>query len=306
MTSIFALAFKSLRNRKFTAGLTVVSIALSVTLLLGVERIRKEAQTSFTNTISGTDLIVGARTGPVQLLLSSVFGLSDATNNITWESYEVIAHHPGVAWTIPISLGETHAGFRVTGTTHAYFEHFQYGRRQALQIQAGQWFADESGAVLGAEVAESLGYSVGADIVVAHGSGDVSFIKHDAHPFRVAGILEPTGTPVDRTIIVSLAGIDAIHAGMDPTDEHGHDPLSAHEGHHHHDHDRNAVTAFYVGLKSRSTALSVQRVINEYKGEPLTAVLPAVALQELWGIVGIVPGYRIYRFSLADGMTVRV
>ena len=89
--SHFILALKSLGNRKLTTGLTIASIALSVTLLLGVERIRTEAQTSFTNTISGTDLIVGARTSPVQLLLSSVFGLSDATNNIRWESYEAIS-----------------------------------------------------------------------------------------------------------------------------------------------------------------------------------------------------------------------
>ncbi len=96
------LALKSLGNRKLTAGLTIASIALSVTLLLGVERIRTEAQTNFTNTLSGTDLIVGARTGPVQLMLSSVFGLSDATNNIRWESYETISGHPGVEWSIPI------------------------------------------------------------------------------------------------------------------------------------------------------------------------------------------------------------
>ena len=69
---MFTLALKSFRNRKFTTILTIVSISLSVTLLLGVERIRKETRTSFTNTISGTDLIAGARSGPVQLLLYSV------------------------------------------------------------------------------------------------------------------------------------------------------------------------------------------------------------------------------------------
>jgi putative ABC transport system permease protein len=88
---MFDLAIKSLRNRKFTTILTVVSIALSVTLLLGVERIRKETRTSFANTISGTDLIVGARSGPVQLLLYSVFRIGNATNNISWENYQEIA-----------------------------------------------------------------------------------------------------------------------------------------------------------------------------------------------------------------------
>ena len=307
--AIFSLALKSLRNRRFTVGLTIVSIALSVTLLLGVERIRRAAQSSFTSTVSGTDLIVGARTSPLQLLLSSVFGFSDVTNNIRWESYEAMSDLPGIAWTIPVSLGDTHAGYRVMGTTEAYFRHFQYGRRQALKMKSGAWFVSEDGTVLGAEVAENMGYQVGADIVVAHGAGDISFIKHDAHPFQVVGILSRTGTPVDRTVFVSLSGMDAIHAGMDPAEDHGHDPLALHaagdhhnpekvrtDGHHSavaadrhlHDHEPKAITAFYIGLESRSAALAVQRMVNAYNGEPLTAILPALALQELWGIVGVV------------------
>jgi putative ABC transport system permease protein len=287
--AILSLAFKSLRNRKATVGLTIVSIALSVTLLLGVERIREEARTSFTNTISGTDLIVGARTSPVQLLLSSVFGLSNATNNISWESYESISNHSGIAWTIPISLGDTHAGHRVLGTTGAYFEQFRYGHKQALKMQSGGWIASEGGAVLGAEVANKLKYRVGSDIVVGHGAGNISFIKHDEHPFRVAGVLTRTGTPVDRTVFVSLAGIDAIHAGMVSGDDHGHDPLAGQAtADHHHEDEPAAITAFLIGLKFRSAALSVQRTVNEYEGEPLSAVLPAVALQELWEIVSVV------------------
>ena len=305
MTSIFSLAIKSFRNRKVSVGLTIVSIAISITLLLGVERIQREAQTSFTNTISGTDLIVGARTSPVQLLLSSVFGLSDATNNITWQSYEAVADHPDVAWSIPISLGDTHAGYRVLGTTGAYFDHFRYGRKQALRMQSGTWFASEHGAVMGAEAAGKLGYRVGDEIVIAHGSGEVSFIKHDAHPFHVTGILSRTGTPVDRTVFVSLAGINAIHAGMDPADDHNHDPLlapatggfhhaeHAHDsggatGAHHETHEPAAITAFFIGLKSRAAALSVQRMVNEFTGEPLSAILPAGSLQQLWDIVGMV------------------
>jgi len=287
--AVLALAIKSLRNRKFTVGLTVAAIAMSVTLLLGVERLRHQAQRSFTNTISGTDLIVGARSSPVQLLLATVFGLSDSPNNIDWESYESIAGHPGIAWTIPISLGDTHAGYRVVGTTKAFFDHFQYGRRQFLRMQTGEWIDSEKGATVGAEVAEKLGYRVGSGIVVAHGAGDVSFIKHDSHPFHVTGILARTGTPVDRTVFINLAGIDAIHAGMNPADHHDDDPLTVHAmSDAHHEDEPNAITAFYIGLKTRSAALSVQRMINEYQNEPLTAVLPAVALQQLWNITGVV------------------
>ena len=123
---IASLAVKSLRNRKFTAGLTVLSIALAVMLLLGVERIRSESRASFAATVSGIDLIVGARASPVHLLLYSVFRIGNATNNIGWTSYEWLSHRPEVAWTIPISLGDSHRGFRVLGTTEAYLEHFRF------------------------------------------------------------------------------------------------------------------------------------------------------------------------------------
>jgi putative ABC transport system permease protein len=289
--TIFSLAIKSLRNRKFTAGLTIVSIALSVTLLLGVERIRNEAQTAFTNTVSGTDLIVGARSGPVSLLLYSVFRIGNATNNISWRSYKAIARQPAVKWTIPISLGDSHRGYRVMGTNTDYFEHFRFARDRNLDLAQGQVFADVYDAVLGAEVAEALGYRIDDSIVIAHGAGDVSFIQHDDQPFRVAGILKKTGTPVDRTIHVQLAGIDAIHADWENgSPAYNHSALDRHmhanEPQDEH-HEPEKITAFLVGLKSRAAAFGVQRFVNEYSHEPLTAILPGVALQELWELVGV-------------------
>jgi putative ABC transport system permease protein len=278
--AVFGLAWKSLANRRFTAALTVLSIALSVTLLIGVERVRQEARASFANTISGTDLIVGARGGTVQLLLYSVFRIGNATNNISWRSYQDLAAHPKVAWTVPLSLGDSHRGFRVLGTTPAYFEHYRYARDRGLVLASGRVFEDTYDAVLGSEVAEALGYELGSSIVIAHGAGDVSFAQHDDHPFRVVGILEPTGTPVDRTVHVDLAGIEAIHAdwpgGAGRVAEGGGLDLTP-----------RAITAALVGLKSRIATFEVQRHVNEYAPEPLLAILPGVALSELWGLMGV-------------------
>ena len=287
---ILALAIKSLRNRKFTAVLTVLSIALAVMLLLGVERLRNESRESFAATISGTDLVVGARSSPVHLLLFSVFRIGNATNNIRWGSYRAIAQRPEVAWTIPLSLGDSHRGFRVLGTTHEYFEHFRFGRDRKLQMARGGRFDGVRDAVLGADVAVKLGYKPDDSMVIAHGAGDVSFSLHEDQPFRVAGVLERTGTPVDRTVHVTLEGLDAVHA---QASEDAFDPLAAavragedeHEHHAEMKTDR-AITAFLVGLKSRGAALSMQRLVNEYSGEPLTAILPGATLLEVWEIVG--------------------
>jgi putative ABC transport system permease protein len=283
---IFALAWQSLLNRRFTAMLTVLSIALSLTLLLGVERLRTEARTSFANTISGTDLIVGARSGPVQLMLYSVFRIGDATNNISWKSYQEIARHPKVAWSVPLSLGDSHQGYRVLGTNLDYFQRYRYARDRQLAFAQGQPFADLYDAVLGAEVADKLGYQPGDSLIVSHGAGKVSFARHDDKPFRVAGILERTGTPVDQTVHVSLEAIEAIHV-----DWQGGAPIPgisvSAEQTQQMDLTPKAITAVLIGLKSKIATFQVQRYINEYPREPLSAILPGVALSQLWNLIGI-------------------
>jgi putative ABC transport system permease protein len=283
------LALKSLLNRRFTALLTLLSIALSVALLVGVERVRTEARSSFSSTISGTDLIVGARSGPIQLLLYSVFRIGNATNNISWESYLDIAAHPKVAWTVPMSLGDSHRGFRVMGTSPGYFDHYRYARDRSLVLAKGERFSDLYDAVLGAEVADALGYKLGDSIVIAHGAGDVSFARHDDQPFRVSGILARTGTPVDRTVHVSLEAIEAIHIGWQggaPMPGMSVTPERARAM----DLTPQAITAVLVGLNSKISTFAVQRYVNDYREEPLLAVLPGVALAELWSLIGVAEG----------------
>ncbi|HEY0285823.1 MAG TPA: ABC transporter permease [Pseudomonas sp.] len=285
---LFRLAMASLANRRFTAFLTVFAIALSVCLLLAVERVRTEARASFASTISGTDLIVGARSGSVNLLLYSVFRIGNATNNIRWDSFEHFAQSNQVKWAIPISLGDSHHGYRVMGTNEAYFEHYQFGRQQHLQLAEGRPFAtDPFEVVLGAQVADALKYKLGDKLVLAHGVAAISLVKHDDKPFTVVGILKRTGTPVDRTLHISLGGMEAIHIDWhNGVPAQGTGRISA-------DQARNmdltptAITAFMLGLNSKIATFAVQREINEYRGEPMLAILPGVALQELWSLMGV-------------------
>ena len=281
---ISRLAFASLIARALTVGMTILAIALSVALFLGVEKIRTGAKASFADTISGTDLIVGARSGSVQLLLYSIFRIGNATNNLTWESYQDIAKRPDVDWIVPISLGDSHRQFRVMGTTPAFFERYKYRSGQSLVVNDGAIIDDLFDAVIGADVAATLGYIVGDPIVVAHGLA--SFTEHDDQPFSVSGILEKTGTPVDRTVIVGLRAIEAIHVdwqggGQIQGQSTPADALRRMEL------EPQAVTAALLGVKGRLKVFGLQRSINEYAQEPLLAILPGVALQELWQIVGI-------------------
>ncbi|MGR6841652.1 ABC transporter permease [Aliivibrio wodanis] len=285
MIGIAQLAWKSLRNRKTTVVLTVLTIAISVMLLMGVERIRTQAKTSFANTISNTDLIVGARSGQVNLLLYSVFRIGNATNNIDWKSYQEISNQKSVKWSIPISLGDSHKGFRVMGTNQDYFRFYQYGKKQPLTFKEGKPFSHLFDVVLGADVANKLSYKLGDKLVIAHGISDKSFTRHDNLPFTVTGILAPTGTPVDKTLHVSLGAIEAIHVGWESGAHLGGTPDA--EILEQHQFEPQAITAFMLGLNSKIQTFALQRYINDYNKEPLSAILPGIALHELWGMMSM-------------------
>ena len=162
-------------------------MALSTFLLLGVERLRSDVRENFSQSVSGTDLIVGARTGPMQLLLYAVFRVGGATNNVRIDSLEAIAKHRAVAWMVPLSLGDSHRGFPVLATTPAYFEHFRYGDRQPLALAQGRPFSGDLAGlyevVLGAEVAERLGYRLGDKLTLSHGGGGMPGAEHADKPF---------------------------------------------------------------------------------------------------------------------------
>jgi len=264
----------------------VLSIALSVALLLAVEQVRSEVRDSFNRSVAGTDLIVGARGGELQLMLYSIFHIGQASNTITWNSFELIRDNPNVEWALPISLGDSHKGFRVVGTDVVLFDYFKVGRDEPLAFQNGQRFSDLFDAVIGADVAKKLNYQVGQAITLSHGMGATSFSEHDDRPFTIVGVLKSTGTPVDQSVYVSSQAIEAIHVGWQSG--------TRIRGQHVSESDirdmtltPKLVTAVLVGVKSKLSTFALQRSINNYKGEPLQAVLPGVALQQLWQLIRI-------------------
>ncbi|MDH1660229.1 ABC transporter permease [Stenotrophomonas sp. GD03777] len=280
------LAWASLRSRALSVGLTVLVITLSVVLLLGVERVRTQAHEGFASTVSGTDLIVGARSGPVNLLLYSVFHIGDPTNNVSWQSYQELSSLPQVKWAVPLSLGDSWRGYRVVGTSDGYFEHYRYGAGHALAFANGRPFDDLYDVVIGAEVAQAQKVVLGDEIVLAHGTGAVTLVTHADKPFRVAGILQRTGTPVDSSLLVSLAAIEAIHVDWRSGVRLRSQSVSA-ERARHLDLIPTSITAFMLGLNSRIATFSVQRRINEYPDEAMLAILPGVTLQQLWQSLGM-------------------
>jgi len=304
MKNLLGLALRSAWNRRLTLGLTLAAVALSSLLLLGVERLRSDLRASFAMSVSGVDLVVGARGSPVQLMLYSVFRMGEVTQNMSWASAQWLAQQPAVAWTVPVSLGDSHRGFPVLGTTPAYFEHFRYGDRRELRLASGKRFDGLFEAVLGAEVAERLGYKLGEKVTLAHGSGEGLGAEHKDKPFVVTGILERTGTPVDRTVHISLESMEALHL-----DWVGGAPLPGlsipAQLMRKFDLKPKNVTAVFVGLENRAAVFALQREINGRAEEALMGVLPGVALDELWQLIAVAERYAqlVSMMVVAVGLT---
>lgn len=265
------LALYSLRHRRLTVGFALAGIALATLVLLGVEKLRTEGKAQFMNSVSGVDLLVGPRSGGVQLLLYSVFHLGQPTHNLRWDTYQALQQMRGVSWVVPLSLGDSHRGFRVVGTEAGFFEHYLFGDRESLRFAAGQAFAAPDEVVVGAEVARQLHYQVGSQLQIAHGLVDAASARHKGFDFKVVGVLAPSGTPVDRSVLISLAGLEWVHAPVTGGQVRA---------------EPETITACLVGLKSRIASFALQRSINEYEGEPIMAVLPGITLSELWRMIG--------------------
>lgn len=291
--TLLSLAWASLKNRRMATALTIVSIALSVALLVGVEQIRAGARESFSGTISQTDLIVGPRAGTVSLLLYTVFRMGAPLNNIEYATWEHFDKHPAVAWTIPLTFGDSHKGYRVIGTNESFYANYRFRRTRQVEFAQGRPPKEKLDVALGAEVAQKLGYSLNAKIVLTHGVAG-GMHEHEEQPFTVVGILARTATPIDRSLYITFAGVEAMHEGWEdgapPAEGQKHDEHKDHDDHDHakaaghedHDHPVDQVSAFLLKTKSRIDTLRLQREIATFGKEPLSAVIPGVALAELW------------------------
>jgi len=305
------LAWKSAWSRKYSLSLVAVSVCLSVIVLLAVQQIRTDAKRSFSNALSGVDLVVGPRGSPTDLLLYSVFQLGTPTQNMPYADLQRIKEMPSVAWTIPIQLGDSLDGFPVMGTSIDFFKHYR-SSGQALSFQSGQAFQDPQihptallQVVIGSEVAKSKKAKLNDSFALTHGYQAVEETVHSDHLFQLVGVLKPTGTPLDRSVLISLEAFESLHVGwglglrpsaFDAKPDAQKDLPSLAEL------TPSELTAVWVGLHSRATVFSVRKAIESMKPSaaslPLMAVLPGVALDELWQIVRVVENALIVMGAL--------
>ncbi len=215
--SLLGIAWRSIRQRLFTSGLTALSLALGVALVVATLVIGGLVRDAFASGQGlGYNLIVGAKGSPLQLVLNSVYLVSKPIENISWGFYQdflpaearpdgVAGRYAGsVAKAVPICMGDYYKSFRVVGTNAGYFDSLTLGDGRRFTFAAGRNFRDAEffGGVIGSAVAAKLGLAVGDPFAPTHGADDG--LVHD--PFTVTGILARTDTPVDRGVYVNMEG----------------------------------------------------------------------------------------------------
>ncbi len=212
--SLWKVAWRSIRQRALVSTLTVLSMGLGVALVVTVLIVYGVVYQSFHRGGEGYDLIIGAKGSKEQLVLNTVFYLSQPVGNIPYSFYEELTEGKfaaDVETAIPLCMGHTYQNFRVVGTVSQMFTDLKYRGDQSYEFASGENFKAEDtfGAVVGAIAAEKAGLPVGEKFQAVHGSSEGGVTHKET--FHVVGVLAPTNTPIDRAIFVNMQGFYDIH-----------------------------------------------------------------------------------------------
>ena len=279
---LLSLTLKSLKTRRIPFLLSVFSIAISLVLLLGVNRAIQTTKNHFINTINQTDLVVASSNGSLDILLNLLFHISEPLGEMNFDSFESIAAFSEVKWAVPLSLGDSFKGYGVVSTNPEYFTYYRYSDAKSLSFYKGRALLGFYDIVLGYDVAKSLKLHLGSHIHLSHGSSSHTH-THTNREFKVVGILNKTLTPNDATVFMQLKADEAIH-------------LEWQSGHFVDMHISDAklqkmkikpkhISGVLLGLKNRVQILEVQEKIKKFKQENLNAVIPAKALSKLYTLM---------------------
>jgi putative ABC transport system permease protein len=261
--TILTVALKYLRGRLVASALTAVSIALGVSLVVASVLLARGIKEGFITGATDYNLVVGAKGGPTQLVLSVVFRMDLATPNIEYTTYRNLLQDPRVETAVPIGIGDAYRGFRYVATNSAYFAAFPW-RRKTFAPAAGRFFADDQQseptyeALLGAEAAGSTGLQIGDRFYEGEEMAE--------YPLTVVGILKPTHSADDRAIFLSLPsywGMNEVARGM----------------------AIKPLTAVLIRPKRMSDLPSLHREVNIAEGTQ--AVLPSGVLLTIFNMMAV-------------------
>ncbi len=210
------MAWQYLKFRWLVSLLTISGISTGVALVCAVLALRHESERALSRDAGLYDLVAGGKGSPLQLVLSSVYHLDSPTGNIPYKEYERIRSDPRVEWAAPVGLGDNYLGYRIIGTEKHFFDLPDREGNLFFELAEGDVFQDRFDVVLGSQVAQASGLEIGDSFFGTHGLIEVAGAEvHRDFPYRVSGILAPSGTAQDRAIFGTLKSVWEIHETED-------------------------------------------------------------------------------------------
>ncbi|MBL7850101.1 MAG: ABC transporter permease [Cyclobacteriaceae bacterium] len=274
--NLIILAWSYLKSRPLTTVLNVVLLALGTGVITLLILFGNQLEEKITANAKGVDLVVGAKGSPMQLILCSVFHIDFPTGNINLKEAERIARHPLVKKAIPMALGDSYRGFRIVGTRRDYAELY------AAELAEGKWWEQHLEVAIGATVARQLGLKLGDEFVSAHGLAEDGH-DHEAHHYKVVGIVKPGGTVLDNLILTNVQSIWLAHdLEVGPAGNAA--PSNLVPGHLAGDSSRE-VTSLLVQYRNPLAVIQLPRFINQQSS--MQAAAPAYETARLFSILGV-------------------
>ena len=263
-----SFAWRYLWSRPLGAALNVLLLSLGLASITFLLLVSFQLNKAFDKDLAGIDVVVGAKGSPMQLIMCGVFHIDVPPGNIPLKAVQALSANPMIASVIPISLGDNLRGFRIVGTSHAYIDH--YG---ATLAQGRLWDAPMQ-VVVGSIVAKKLGIQVGNSFVGSHGLGAGGHL-HGDNPYTVVGILQASGTVIDRLIVTDTASVWKVHEDYTAVDAEDRKIME----------DEREVTMALIQYKTPLAAMSFPRMVNTTT--EMQAAAPAVEISRLLNMLGI-------------------
>ncbi|MFN4122880.1 MAG: ABC transporter permease [Flavobacteriales bacterium] len=274
---IILLVYKNLVSKPLNALLSLILLISGIAIISLLLHMQDQIENRLSKQIDGIDQVMGAKGSPLQLILSAVYQIDAPTGNINFQEAQRWMNHPFVQRAIPLSYGDNYLGFKIVGTTHDYFKHFE------AELAEGKIFEDDFQVLIGAQVANRTGLKLGDKFESMHGGAETGDV-HAHHPFTVAGVLKPSNKLIDFLILCNLNSYWLMH---DEAHTHEHDD----EEHDHaacdHDHEQSEkeITAVLFKFKNKMAALQWPRMIAENTNMQLAS--PAIEINRLFTLFGI-------------------
>jgi putative ABC transport system permease protein len=333
--NLLALSLSYIRHRKLNTFLHTLLLSFGVGMILYLLLVMHQLEKAMTANAKGINLVVGAKGSPLQLILNAIYHIDNPTGNISLkEANQIAANKRMVKKSIPLALGDNYQSFRIVGTTRDYPQHYQ------AQLAKGDWWKGNFEVTIGSQVARQLRLEVGSTFFGSHGLAANDDHAHEEHAYKVTGILQPSGSVIDRLILTNIESVWEMHEAHGPepapaahtenqaAPEHEHEGeaqpgesgphAEEHTPQNGHEHGAQAsagtaqttetdeqITALLIEYATPMAALTMPRLINSQTA--LQAAAPAAEIVRLFSLIGVgaeVVTYFAYSLILIAGLSI--